>query len=133
MTYVTKTDISEQHKWAAQLLVIIHKRARQPTRRKLPFCDPRILLMLLLTPREQEHWRSIAVGSKSPTVPIGEIERLGLPDRILSKVKKVRHRVKPQKKHIIALNISYWTSFDECQHRLSKMRKLQSEMDKSQS
>jgi hypothetical protein len=131
VAYVTKDDVSARDRWAAQSLVIIRRRARQSTGRKLPFCDPRILFMLLLTPKEQEHWRGIAVGSKSPTVPIGEIERLGLPDRILSKVKKSEASRKNVKEAFYGFEDFVLDKFDEHQQRLSKVRKLQSEMDAS--
>ena len=48
-----------------------------------PVDDPRVLYMYLSTPKVQDDWLKLKVGDRSPATPIGEIERLALPEGLI--------------------------------------------------
>ena len=90
--YITDDDVQQTDLWAAQSLLIFRARKQGSGDSALPYCDPRVLFMYLLTTKVQDAWSNLAIGDRSPAIPIGEIERFALPDRLL--IKK-----KPKKTH----------------------------------
>ncbi|MBU2991890.1 hypothetical protein Q4555_14390 [Octadecabacter sp. 1_MG-2023] len=85
--YITDDDIEQTDLWAAQSLLIFRARKQRSGEEAPPYCDPRILFMYLLTSKVQDTWSKLAIGDRSPAIPIGEIERFALPDRLLIKKK----------------------------------------------
>lgn len=39
--------------------------------------------MYLSTPKVQDSWLKLAIGDRSPAIPIGEVERFALPDSLM--------------------------------------------------
>ncbi|KEJ89150.1 restriction endonuclease subunit S [Sulfitobacter donghicola] len=85
--YVTKQNIQNKHLWAAQSLLIIRPRKQKSGRGPRPHCDPRVLFMYLLSPKVRNHWVELAIGDRSPSIPIGEVERFGLPENLILQTK----------------------------------------------
>ncbi|MEO9844488.1 MAG: restriction endonuclease subunit S [Roseobacter sp.] len=93
--YITQEDIAETDLWAAQSLMIFRPR-KSTSKKPIPYFDPRILYMYLSTPKVQDDWLKLAIGDRSPAIPIGEVERFALPegliiDRKLAKSKDGRY------------------------------------------
>ncbi|MGC1496295.1 MAG: restriction endonuclease subunit S [Sulfitobacter sp.] len=94
--YVTKQNIQNNGLWAAQSLLIVRPRKQKSGRGPRPYCDPRVLFMYLLSPKVRNHWVELAIGDRSPSIPIGEVERFGLPENLIlqTKPKKADHSQK---------------------------------------
>lgn len=83
VAYVTQGDVEASDIWAAQSLLIFRPRKQMSGKGKLPYCDPRVLFMYLLTHEVRDSWNKLAIGDRSPAIPIGEIERFGLHENLL--------------------------------------------------
>ncbi|MEP2878157.1 MAG: hypothetical protein ABJP13_00040 [Sulfitobacter sp.] len=97
VTYVTSTDVEDTNIWASQTLLIFRPRRRSSRDRNAMYCDPKVLLMYLLTPAVREVWRKLATGDRSPSIPIGQIESFHLPENLIlsKKPKKVGGQAEP--------------------------------------
>lgn len=83
VAYINQASVEASDIWAAQSLLIFRPRKQLSGRGKHPFCDPRVLFMYLSTQEVRDRWNQLAVGDRSPAIPIGEIERFGLHKNLL--------------------------------------------------
>lgn len=83
VSYVSDADMEAGDMWAAQSLLIFRLRKQTSGKSGHPYCDPRVLFMYLLTSEVRDSWVKLAIGDRSPAIPIGEVERFGLPENLL--------------------------------------------------
>ncbi len=83
VAYVNGNEVDASKIWAAQSLLIFRSRRSTTAKDGLRYCDPRVLFMYLLTTKVRSNWSKLAIGDRSPAIPIGEIERFGLPNNLL--------------------------------------------------
>lgn len=83
VAYVSDADVQGGDMWAGQTLLIFRARKRSASDRSGQYCDPRALFMYMLTPDAQRSWRGLAIGDRSPAIPIGQIESFRLPENLL--------------------------------------------------
>lgn len=123
--YVTKDDLINGELWAGQTLLIFRSRRKNSQDLEHNYCDPRVLFMYLLTPEVKWSWQDLSIDSRSPAIPIGQIEGFGLPSNIITYSKhKANHE-----RDILQLKSEYINAilkeFEERQENLSKLSKMQ--------
>jgi len=90
VAYVSEQNLQDGDLWAGQTLFIFRERKRYTHARDLPYCDPRVLFMYLSTPNVQKAWLSVSSIGRSPSIPIGEVERFTVPQSLTSERKPKR-------------------------------------------
>lgn len=128
--YVTHADAEGPDMWAAQSLLILRSRKTTSSTGLQTCCDPRVLFMYLLAPKVRDSWTDLAVGDRSPAIPIGEIERFGLPRNLLTSLRPF----KPSKFKRVFRPDSYSTlivdDFERRQAALLRIRDIEAEMER---
>lgn len=77
--------VSTAKLFASQDFYILRQRRRTSSHENWKHCDPRLLYMILMLPPVLKHWRSVVSGKKSPSIPIGEVERFDIPPQLVVK------------------------------------------------
>jgi len=129
VAYITETDNTNIGLWAGQTLFILRERKLTSSSKSKIYCDPRVLFMYLLTPKVHEHWRSILTGDKNPSIPIGEVESLGLPENIVLPTKPRRGISPKNVKGASGYVEQVIFDFEKRQAMLLQVRELQKDMD----
>lgn len=70
--------------WASQSVMIIRAKKMTSSKASKLFCDHRALFMYLLNEEVRQSWSRVAIGDRSPAIPIGEIERMGIPNNLIT-------------------------------------------------
>lgn len=96
VAYVSEKVLRDMDLWAGQTLFIFREPKRYAGAPRIPYCDPRALFMYLLTPKVREFWRNVANGSRSPFIPIGEVERFMVPKSLTLERKPKREPRLPE-------------------------------------
>lgn len=129
VAYITEANIESSDRWASQSLVIIRQRNWTSAETRPPYCDPRVLFMYLMTQEIRDSWADIAIGDRSPAIPIGEIERFGLPENLLlqrkPKTSGPKHDAGIAEDHTALI----LAEFDARQIKLSQLRELETSMN----
>lgn len=124
--YITEHDIAEKDLWAAQSLLIFRPR-KQSSGNSRPYCDPRVLYMYLSTPKVQEGWPKLAIGDRSPAIPIGEVERFALPDSLM--IDRKLAKSKDERYDSDSTYGQLRDAFRERQATLRSVRELETKLD----
>ena len=123
--YVTKDDIQNGVLWAAQSLLIIRPRKQKSGRGASPYCDPRALFMYLLAPKVRSHWLKVAIGDRSPSIPIGEVERFGLPENLILQAKPKTAGRSPKNRQLDSSVDVIIAEFEARQRHMENIRELE--------
>lgn len=83
VAYVSDAEVQGGDVWAGQTLLIFRARRRSASDRSGQYCAPRALFMYMLMPDVKSSWRRLAIGDRSPAIPIGQIESFRLPENLL--------------------------------------------------
>jgi hypothetical protein len=126
--YVTQADVEAADMWAAQSLLIFRPQRRKSGKGLQPYCDPRVLFMYLLVPKVRESWLKLAIGDRSPAIPIGEVERFGLPENLLLEKKPQKGRRLENNSKPASYNDLIVDEFGARQAHLMKMREIETSM-----
>lgn len=130
VTYVSEANLDGAMLWAGQTLLILRHRKRSMQSPNTPYCDPRVLLMYLLTPAVQANWKTLAISSRSPAIPIGEIERFGLPEKLMVPRKpKKRRQLNENVDSIRRPTELILAEYHRLQESIAKMRKLEESVE----
>jgi len=97
VVYLSKDNLADRDLWAGQTLFIFRQRKRYTGAPDVPYCDPRVLFMYLLAPRVREAWKNVASSGRSPSIPIGEVERFMVPNGLTAERKPKREHGSPEK------------------------------------
>ena len=129
VAYVTEADLEREKIWAAQTVFILRPRKRTSHSLDLPYCDPKVLFMYLLTPSVQESWQKLFINKRSPTIPIGEIERFALPENLL--IAKTRKKARTSGKDSSTNDPidNLLAEFQNRQDNLMKLREIEASMN----
>jgi hypothetical protein len=128
VAYVTEADIRESKIWAGQTVLIFRARKKSSGDRDMQYCDPRVLFMYLLTPEVRRKWRSIAIGDRSPAIPIGEVESFKLPDNLLLAKKPKRAGLSVGAGNPCSPTELILAEYQDRQNNLLKLQKIQASM-----
>lgn len=79
VAYLSENYLEPPGLWAGQTLFIFRQRKWYSIASSGPYCDPRVLFMYLMTREVKESWRKVSISSRSPAIPIGEVERFMVP------------------------------------------------------
>jgi hypothetical protein len=95
--YLSEENLEDSDLWAGQTLFIFRQRKRYAGAPDVPYCDPRVLFMYLLAPRVRDAWKDVASSGRSPSIPIGEVERFMVPNGLTVERKPKRGPGSPEK------------------------------------
>ncbi len=84
--------------------------------------------MYLLTPEVRRKWRSIAIGDRSPAIPIGEVENFKLPDNLLLAKKPMRAGLSVGAGNPCSPTELILAEYQDRQNNLLKLQKIQASM-----
>ncbi len=126
VAYVNGSEVDASKVWAAQSLLIFRPRRSTPAKDGLHYCDPRVLFMYLLTAKVRSSWSKLAIGDRSPAIPIGEIERFGLPNNLLlpKKTKEPINATLPPENYTAVMV----AAFKDRQIKLAEIRDIEADM-----
>lgn len=122
-----KGDPEKSGIYAAQSLFIFRARRRTSSRKHQGYCDPRALFMYLMTERVRAGWEKLAIGDRSPSLPIGEIERFAIPSNLVTDRKPGKGTNASGRDDDYTAKVIY--AFKDRQDLLRKMRDLEDEMN----
>lgn len=127
VAYVNDDDLHSEHNtYASQSLMILRPRPAERSRAKHAICDPRVLFMYLLATMSRGYWTDLAIGDRSLAIPIGEIERLGLSEKLLlppkTKLEAWDNHENPHHRRVLS-------EFQKHQERLIKIKQLNAAAD----
>lgn len=93
-----------------------------------PYCDPKVLFMYLLTAKVRNFWSQIAIGDRSPAIPIGEIERFGLPEKLLLEKRPLKASIEAPIGETDTYPYLVLREFEKRQKHLQAIRDLEEDM-----
>jgi hypothetical protein len=129
VAYIRDTDLNPlRDTYAAQSVLIIRKRARTASAAKQPYCDPKVLFMYLLTAKVRNFWSQIAIGDRSPAIPIGEIERFGIPEKLLLEKRPLKASIEAPIGETDTYPYLVLREFEKRQKHLQAIRDFEEEM-----
>jgi hypothetical protein len=113
VSYVRDAPQVGHELWASQSLMIIRQKARKASSKF--YCDRKALFLYLLNEGVRHSWSIVAVGDRSPAIPIGEIERRGLPNNLITEVKRLRStKILGDDNGIDSLIKAEFQAYEEC-------------------
>lgn len=129
VAYISESDEAHIGLWAGQTLFILRERKLTSSSKSKMYCDPRVLFMYLMTPEVRSKWRYALTGGQNPSIPIGEVESLGLPENIVLPTKP-RNRISSKSAKDASGYVGYIISeFDRRRENLLQVREIQKGMD----
>ncbi|MBY6203223.1 hypothetical protein KUV65_17785 [Maritalea mobilis] len=126
VAYVSEEDLDNMSLWAGQTLLIIRPRRKYVQSSDMPSCDPRALFMYLLTAKVQESWQGKATDRRSPAIPIGEVERFGVPESLVLRKNAKKPSHSPEAESASNLFLS---EYQRLRQNRAKIREIEARMN----
>ncbi|MBY6202836.1 restriction endonuclease subunit S [Maritalea mobilis] len=129
VAYLSEQSLEGTNLWAGQTLFVFRERKRFAEARDVPYCDPRVLFMYLLTPMTLESWKNVSNGGRSPSIPIGEVERFMVPKSLATKSKPKRTSASAKKGTATEKTVDHiLAEFEHHQKKTEELRTMESQM-----